>query len=173
MKRERLTPGVEHGHKADLGPEMFGIGGDLPQGLRGSMEEQIVDDPFVLQADLSDRLGQCENHMEITDRQQLGLPRLQPPGLGCGLTLRAMPVPTGVVRNLPGSTIRAGLDMSTQLGSPTDLDGAHDPQMMHGQAAAMILSVDVAVAAQHIGHLPRWPSHQRRMVGSESNGLLA
>ena len=43
-----LAPGVEHGQEADLGPEMFGVGGDLPQGLGGGLEQEAVDLPLIL-----------------------------------------------------------------------------------------------------------------------------
>ena len=39
MKKQVLPPSVEHGKKADLGAQMFGVGGDLEQGFCGSAEQ--------------------------------------------------------------------------------------------------------------------------------------
>ena len=41
-----LAPGVEDGQEADLGPEVLGVGGDLPQGLGGGPEQEAVDLPW-------------------------------------------------------------------------------------------------------------------------------
>lgn len=38
MKKQVLAPSVEHGKKADLGAKMFGVGGNLEQGLCGGAE---------------------------------------------------------------------------------------------------------------------------------------
>ena len=48
MVLEVLTPGVEHGQKADLGPKVIGVGGNLLQGLGGGSEEQAVDHARIL-----------------------------------------------------------------------------------------------------------------------------
>jgi hypothetical protein len=55
---EVLPPGVEDGQEPDLGPEVVGLGGDSQQGLRGGAEQQVVDDPRVLQGD------RCEGRRE-------------------------------------------------------------------------------------------------------------
>ena len=38
MIKQVLPPSVQHGKKADLGAEMFGVGGDLEQGFCGGAE---------------------------------------------------------------------------------------------------------------------------------------
>ena len=50
-------PRVEDGEEPDGGAQMAGVGCDRPQGLGGRSEQDGVDDRFVLQGDLGDRLG--------------------------------------------------------------------------------------------------------------------
>ena len=38
MKEQVLPPSVQYGKKADLGAQMFGVGGDLEQGFCGGAE---------------------------------------------------------------------------------------------------------------------------------------
>ena len=55
MVLEVLAPGVEDGQEPDLGPEVLGIGGDLPQGFGGGSEQKAVDLPLVLKRDRTER----------------------------------------------------------------------------------------------------------------------
>jgi hypothetical protein len=43
-----LSPGMQHGQKADAGAQMFWIGGNLQQGLGGGLEQEAVKHPLVL-----------------------------------------------------------------------------------------------------------------------------
>jgi hypothetical protein len=58
------------------------------------VEQQVVDDRLVLIGDRRDLGGQCEDHVEIADRQQIGLAGRQPILRRRGLTLWAMAVAT-------------------------------------------------------------------------------
>src|SRR6202046_3659174 len=46
-----LPPGVKHSEEADFGAEMFRIGGDDAQCLRGCLEQNVVDCDLVLKLD--------------------------------------------------------------------------------------------------------------------------
>jgi hypothetical protein len=48
MMDQSLAPGVKNGEEADFGAEVFGVGGDKPQGFGGGAEENAVDGPLVL-----------------------------------------------------------------------------------------------------------------------------
>ena len=63
-----LAPGVEDGQEADLGPEVLGIGGDLPQRFGGGSEQKAVDLPLILKCDRTERRGKRKNHMKVLDR---------------------------------------------------------------------------------------------------------
>ena len=43
MMHQALTPGVQDGEEADVGAEMFAIGGDRSQSVGGGPKEQIID----------------------------------------------------------------------------------------------------------------------------------
>jgi len=50
---------------------MAGIGGDGDHRLGRRLEQQIIDDRLVVEGDVGDLGGDCEDHMEIADRQQV------------------------------------------------------------------------------------------------------
>ena len=77
---------------APIRAEVLGIGGDGEQRFGRRAEQQVVDDSLVLIGDRRDLGGQCEDHVEIADRQQIGLARRQPMLCGHALALWAMAV---------------------------------------------------------------------------------
>ena len=72
MKVKVLTPGMEHREEAGLHAETFGVAGNGEQSFGGGAEEEAVDGLLVEEGDGGDRLGECEDHMEVLGRQQLG-----------------------------------------------------------------------------------------------------
>src|ERR1019366_8953743 len=81
MMIEVLTPGMEHGGEADLGSEMFGIGGDRRERSRGGLEQKSIDRRLVLIGDCADFGGQREYDVEIGRGQQVRLSRRPPTNL--------------------------------------------------------------------------------------------
>ena len=69
---------MEHSGGADARAEVRGIGGDREQRFRRRAEQQVVDDNLVLIGDWGDLGGQCEDDVEIADRQQIGLAGRKP-----------------------------------------------------------------------------------------------
>ena len=61
---------MQHGGDADLDPQALGIGGNRQHCLRGSLEQQIIDDGLVLVGDGPDPPWQCEHEVEVRDAQQ-------------------------------------------------------------------------------------------------------
>ena len=82
---------------ADLGAQMFGVGGNREHGLRGGLEQETVDDSLVLVGDGSDLSGQREDDMEVGNLKQLGLAILHPGKCLTALTLRTVTVATTAV----------------------------------------------------------------------------
>jgi hypothetical protein len=112
MEMEVLTPTVKHGEEADCRAKMLGVRRDGQQRLGHCPEEDAVDYPGILQRQAGDLLRQGKHHVEILYRQQLGLPIGQPLGAGRGLTLRATPVPTRVIRDGAMSALIALVQMA-------------------------------------------------------------
>ena len=78
MVMQVLAPTVQHRDETDLGPQMFGIGGDGEQRLGRGPEQDGIDHRLVLERDAGDRRRQREDHVEVGNRQQVGLPRGKP-----------------------------------------------------------------------------------------------
>jgi hypothetical protein len=97
MVVEILTPGVQHGHHADLGAQVLGIGRRHPQGFGRGLEQDRIDRRLILESNLADLGWYSEDHMEVWDRQQLGLPLRQPLGARQALALGTMAVAAGVI----------------------------------------------------------------------------
>ena len=62
-----------HGGDTDLGTQVLGIGGNGQRGVRGGIEQEVIDHRLVLVGDGSDLGEQRENDREVRDLQQLGL----------------------------------------------------------------------------------------------------
>ena len=66
----RRAPGVEHRGEADLDAQSLGIGSNRQHCLRGSFEQEIVDDGLVLVGDGGNPRRQCKYDVEVRDVQQ-------------------------------------------------------------------------------------------------------
>ena len=71
MMLQSLVPGVEHAEEADLGSKVPGIASDLQQSCGAGVEQQVVDQPFVLQCQRSQFTRQGEDDMDVAGGQQL------------------------------------------------------------------------------------------------------
>jgi hypothetical protein len=108
------TPGMEHRSNANLGTKVFLIRRNLDHRVRAHPQQQIVDLPFVLIRDVGNWLWQVEDEMKIANGQQLGLTCRQP-GFGSGgLTFGAVPVPTGVIRDMLMGTVFAARNVTAK-----------------------------------------------------------
>jgi hypothetical protein len=97
MLRQCRSPCVEHGGDADTCTEMTGVGGDGEHGLGGHPEQQVINHRLVVQGDVGNLGGDREDHVEVADRQQVGLACGEPFACRCALALWAVPVPAAVV----------------------------------------------------------------------------
>ena len=96
MEMQVLTPGMQHGEKADGSAEVFGIGGDGEQSFRSGLEQNGVNLSCVLKRQSADLLGKREDDVEIRNRQELRLPFSEPLGAGRGLALGTTAIATRV-----------------------------------------------------------------------------
>jgi hypothetical protein len=76
MKLQSLIPAMEHAEEADLGAKMPGIACNLKQRLRAGMEEQVIDEPLVLQCERGQFPRQGEDGVNVAGRQKFSLARL-------------------------------------------------------------------------------------------------
>ena len=65
-----LSPRVEHAEKADRGTEMLRRAGDLEERGGTRLEEQVVDDPFILQGQPRELVREREDDVVVPDREE-------------------------------------------------------------------------------------------------------
>ena len=156
--REGLAPGMENRQEPDGGPEVVGVGRHLQQGPGRGLKEDAIDHLRVLQGKGSESLGQREHHVEIGHGQEVRLLGLKPLGRLTALALGTVPVPAGVVGDLPLAAVVTLLDMAPQNPGPALDHGPQDPGLSRG--GPMAVPVGLTVAADDLGDLqPRPLAH--------------
>ena len=124
MESQRLSPRVQHGEEPDLGAQAFGVGGDGAEGLGYRLEQDAVDDGFVLIRDFPDLFGDGEDRMEV-----LGVEDVRWRSLIQAARARLAPwTVTAPARVEPDARVAAGVAlfrMAAQSGGPTPLDRGH------------------------------------------------
>ena len=156
--RESLPPGMKDRQEPDGGSEMTRVGRHLQQGPGRSLEEKPVNHPGVLQGQGSENLRQREHDVEVGNGQEVRLLGLKPLGRLAALALGTVPIPAGVVGDLPLAAVVTCLDMATQNPGPTLGHSPQDPAL--SRAGPVALPVRLAVAADDLGDLqPRPRAH--------------
>ena len=159
MMLEILSPGVEHAEEADLRAEMFRIGGNLQQRGGAGAEQEVVDDFLVLQSQPRQLVGDGEDDMHVVDRQQFLAARGEPLVASVGLALRTMPGAAGVERDGLMAALATAIQMAAERCRAAVLDGEEHAEMQPRQPGPVLLDEAVAMRADDIGHLERWPVH--------------
>ena len=160
--RQCRSPGVEHGGDADPCAQMAGIGGDRQHRLGRCLEQQVIDRGLVVERDVGDLGRQCEDDVEVSDRQQVGLALGQPGARGGALALGAVPVAAAVIGDPLVAAVLAGLDMTAQGGGAAMLDRRHDLELLQAQVPGMGGPVSGAGSTEDIGDLERGAHRLRR-----------
>jgi hypothetical protein len=159
MVPKRLSPGVQHAEEANLGAQMFWIGGYLAQRLRGRLEQDVVDHGLVLKGDDLDLLGHGEHDVEVGYVEQFRLTVLKPFGSCEALTFRAAVVATRVISETLMTAIAAPLDMTAESGGAATLDRDHGAPPAGGQRRAMMITERRPELAEHVRHFQPFPGH--------------
>ena len=134
MRLQGLSPSVQDAEEADLGTEMFWIRGNFQQSGSRGIEQESEQHLLVLPDQWDERVRHAENEMKIVHRQQFLLALGEPGLASAGLTLRAMPVPTGVVGDTGDiSATGAHIEMAAQCGSTATDNGPEHLDLRPGQ----------------------------------------
>ena len=99
MMEQVLAPGVQYAEKADSGPQVFRIGGNLQESFSTGSKQQIIEQFFVMEYQRSQYVWNCEDQMYIGHGQEFPLASGYPLFSGIVQTLGTMPVPAAVVRD--------------------------------------------------------------------------
>src|SRR6267143_6211281 len=95
--RKILSPRVQDRGDADGAAEMSWVSTEGEQRVSGRAKEQCVDHARIALRERVEVVRQGEDDVEVRNGQQVGAPRREPPLGGERLTLRTMPIATGVV----------------------------------------------------------------------------
>ena len=165
MKLQALIPAMEHAEETDLGTEMPWIAGDFKQSLCTGVEEQVVDEPLVLQCERSQFPRQREDGMYVASGQKLAFARLEPASARVALAPRAVPVSAGVVGD-PGRMSAAGaaVAMPAQRGSATACDGQQHLLVLPVDPLTAAFDKRLSSTANNVGHLHERPVVQRCLL---------
>src|SRR5271165_4371849 len=97
--------------------------------------------------------------MEIGHGEQVLLAPRQPALARLGLTLRAVPVATGVIGDGLEIASRAGVQMAPERSRSTCGDGPQHAELLIAKPGVVLFSEAVALDAKDIGHFYQRPSH--------------
>src|SRR6266481_2674969 len=92
MMLEVLPPGMEHAEEPNIRSQVLGIASKFEQRSGAGAEEQIVEQPLVLEDESGELVRQGEDDVEVRHGQQLGGTRGQPPGTRVALAPGTVPV---------------------------------------------------------------------------------
>ena len=107
--------------------------------------------------------------MEVTDREEIGLARLEPAARGGALASGAVAVAAAVVRDPPVPAVGASLDVATQSGGAAMFDRRHDLELMQAEMPGMGRAIRRASSTEDVGDLERG-AHQPQPSGASSLG---
>jgi hypothetical protein len=110
------------------------IGSYLEQSVSGCAEQQIVDGLLIVEREPRQLVWQREDRVEVADRETFLRPFGEPQVPPMGETLRAMPRPARVIRDV-GAIAASGttVDVTAERRRTAMLDGVKDTQMLIGQ----------------------------------------
>src|SRR5262245_44403557 len=152
MVGHRGPPGVQDAGDANFGAQMFGVGGNREHGVRGGLEEEIVDYGLVLIGDGSDLGRQREDDVKVGDLKEFGLAVLHPGKCLTALTLRAVTVAAAAVCDDGMATfgVLAACDIAAKRRRAAGLDRAHHLQLCVAHVAAIGITPSGAEVAEDV-----------------------
>src|SRR5256885_642291 len=159
MNLEILSPGMQDAEEPDLGAEMFGIGSDFHQSRGAGAKQKVVDDLLVLERQPRQFVRDRKDHMHVLHGQQFFAAIDKPLVAGIGLALGTMPGPAGVERGGLKTALATAIQMATERRRAAVLDGEKDAQMEPRQPGTVPFDEVVAMHADDVCHLERWPCH--------------
>jgi hypothetical protein len=124
------------------------------------VEQDAVDLRFVLKGDGRDGGRHGKDDVEILAVQDLGGSLLDPLGTCQRLTLRTVPIRAGVIGVPVVTTGVALFEMPAEYGGAARFDLGHDA-LLSGRQRGGVLTIAVAVAAEHVRYLQRRAGHRR------------
>jgi hypothetical protein len=133
MWSERLSPGVQDGQEASVCAKVLRIGKDLEQCGGAGLKEQGEQLSLVLPDQRHKLMWDAEDEMIVAHRQQFLLTLLKPLVARSGLTLGAVPVAAGVIRDGFVPAVYARIAMTAEGSGAAARDGIEHLALRPGQ----------------------------------------
>lgn len=152
-----LAPRVQHGEEANLGAQVFGIGGNGVQGLGRCPEENAVDRRLILIGNCGNCFRHREDHVKVLGGEKLSATIVQPLCAGQRLALRAVAIAVTIEGDALVTALIALLDVTAKRCGSAEFDCGHDATLCRARRRAMLLAIGVAVAAEHVRHFQPRP----------------
>jgi len=114
---------------------------------------------LILQHQWGEVMRQSEHDMDIGDRQKFILASRDPAIASPVLALGAVAIPAAVIGEGLIATARTMVAMSTPSCGTATSNGLEHLAVSPVDPAAVVLDEAIALCANDIGHLERWPSH--------------
>ena len=114
MQEQVLPPGVQDADETNLRTQSFGIGRHFEHGVRAGAEEQVIQNPGVAQTERVQLMRQGEYDVEVGNVEEFFFACGEPALASLRLTLRAVPVPAGVIRDGLMTALGALIDVAAQ-----------------------------------------------------------
>jgi len=89
---ERLSPGMQHAQKADLGAETLRVGGYFQQRVGDAAKQQVIQETLVLEHQLGKLVRHRKDDMKVVERHQFPGACRDPAIARLGLALRTVAV---------------------------------------------------------------------------------
>src|SRR5271165_1626869 len=173
MNLEVLSPAMEHAEESDVGSQMLWIASEFQQRSGTGAEEQIVEQPFVLEDQRAEFVRQGEDDVEVRYGQQLSRTRGQPLGARVPLALGTVPIAARVEGDGLMAAASALVEMTAQCRGAAADDGIEHLAMPPCKVRLVLVPEAVARCADDVGHLEGGPAHRfiRLLERSTSSGL--
>jgi hypothetical protein len=159
MDREFLTPRMQNAEEADFCTEVLGIAGHFEESFCTGAKQEIVEDLLVLQDQGGQMTRKREDHMDVARWEKLLLTCCEPAIASSCLTLRAVPISTGVVGDGTMSAASALIEMSAERGGATPRNRQEHFDVLPADPLTASFDEGVSCSADQIGHLEGWPVH--------------
>jgi hypothetical protein len=145
MVEDLLGPSVQDREKSDSGAQVSGVESDFLKGFGNGLEEEINDVARCCAKEGMQRLGDGEDDVEVRDRKKISLLTLDPSSSLERLTLRTVPVPAGVVGDLPVAAAITLTDMTPERGRPAAQDCPYHARLLAAEGAQLadVLAEDI------------------------------
>jgi len=158
MADQGLPPGVEDAQYANLGAEMSWIGRDFAERGGARLKEPRVQARAISIGQRPQPMREREDDVHIWHVEQIALARVEPALPRLRLTLRAVPVPTRVIRDGPMAAGVTPIEVPAERAGATARDRAEHGALLRAQPR-MLLEKGVTLRVEDIGHLHGGPAH--------------